>query len=155
MEASPYLFLQFSALASQKPVWASMTNRPSFTGPPWAKPAMRTLPRPARERKRCGGPARAIVNEPGQAGCAGRRAAKATAFTLVGYSRPRPRECGRSPGGRQATIFIAAKFRVLPADADRWPDITGDFTGATRTEPGCLWFDWSRSLALTTPMSTC
>ena len=86
------------------------------------------------------------MNEPGQAGCAGRRAAKATAFTLVGYSRPRPRECGRSPGGRQATIFIAAKFRVLPADADRWPDITGDFTGATRTEPGCLWFDWSRSL---------
>ena len=71
------------------------------------------------------------------------------------YSRRRPRECGRSPGGRQATIFIAAKFRVLPADADRWPDITGDFTGATRTEPGCLWFDWSRSLALTTPMSTC
>ena len=43
-------------------------------------------------------------------------------------------------------IFIAAKFRVLPEHADRWPDIAGDFTRATRGEPGCLWFDWSRSL---------
>jgi hypothetical protein len=95
MKASPYLFLQSSALASQKPVWASMTNRPSFTGPPWAKPAMRTLPRPARERKRCGGPARAIVNEPGQAGCAGRRAATAAAST----PGSRPRRAGAPPLG--------------------------------------------------------
>jgi quinol monooxygenase YgiN len=43
-------------------------------------------------------------------------------------------------------IFITAKFRVLPQHADRWPDIAGDFTRATRGEPGCLWFDWSRSL---------
>ena len=43
-------------------------------------------------------------------------------------------------------IFIAAKFRVRPDDADSWPDITRDFTLATRAEPGCLWFDWSRSL---------
>ncbi|WP_067177133.1 putative quinol monooxygenase [Microtetraspora niveoalba] len=43
-------------------------------------------------------------------------------------------------------IFITAKFRVLPEHADRWPEITGDFTRATREEPGCLWFDWSRSL---------
>jgi quinol monooxygenase YgiN len=43
-------------------------------------------------------------------------------------------------------IFITAKFRVLPQDADRWPEITADFTRATRGEPGCLWFDWSRSL---------
>jgi quinol monooxygenase YgiN len=43
-------------------------------------------------------------------------------------------------------IFITAKFRVRPEDADRWPEITGDFTRATRAEPGCLWFDWSRSL---------
>jgi quinol monooxygenase YgiN len=43
-------------------------------------------------------------------------------------------------------IFITAKFRVLPQDADRWPEITADFTQATRAEPGCLWFDWSRSL---------
>ncbi|NJP97391.1 antibiotic biosynthesis monooxygenase [Nonomuraea sp. FMUSA5-5] len=43
-------------------------------------------------------------------------------------------------------IFITAKFRVLPEHADRWPEITAAFTAATRAEPGCLWFDWSRSL---------
>ncbi|MEN3361367.1 MAG: hypothetical protein V7637_5349 [Mycobacteriales bacterium] len=43
-------------------------------------------------------------------------------------------------------IFIAVKFRVLPEHAGRWPEIAGDFTRATRGEPGCLWFDWSRSL---------
>ena len=43
-------------------------------------------------------------------------------------------------------IFIAVKFRVRPEDAQRWPDIVADFTRATRSEPGCLWFDWSRSL---------
>ncbi|MEV0201857.1 putative quinol monooxygenase [Nonomuraea sp. NPDC050691] len=43
-------------------------------------------------------------------------------------------------------IFITAKFRVLPEHADRWPEITAEFTRATRAEPGCLWFDWSRSL---------
>jgi quinol monooxygenase YgiN len=43
-------------------------------------------------------------------------------------------------------IFITAKFRVRSEDADHWPDIVADFTAATRGEPGCLWFDWSRSL---------
>jgi quinol monooxygenase YgiN len=43
-------------------------------------------------------------------------------------------------------IFITAKFPVRPEHADRWPEIAGDFTKATRAEPGCLWFDWSRSL---------
>lgn len=43
-------------------------------------------------------------------------------------------------------IFITAKFRVRPEDADLWPRIVADFTAATREEPGCLWFDWSRSL---------
>jgi len=43
-------------------------------------------------------------------------------------------------------IFITAKFRVLPEFADRWPEISASFTQATRDEPGCLWFDWSRSL---------
>lgn len=43
-------------------------------------------------------------------------------------------------------IFITAKFRVRPEYADQWPDITADFTEATRREPGCLWFDWSRSV---------
>jgi len=43
-------------------------------------------------------------------------------------------------------IFITAKFQVMPEDADRWPEIAAEFTQATRSEPGCLWFDWSRSL---------
>ncbi|WP_434445198.1 putative quinol monooxygenase [Lentzea sp. E54] len=43
-------------------------------------------------------------------------------------------------------IFITAKFRVLPEHAEAWPDISRSFTEATRAEPGCLWFDWSRSL---------
>jgi quinol monooxygenase YgiN len=43
-------------------------------------------------------------------------------------------------------IFITAKFRVKPAEADDWPAISDEFTAATRAEPGCLWFDWSRSL---------
>jgi quinol monooxygenase YgiN len=43
-------------------------------------------------------------------------------------------------------IFITAKFRVRPEHADNWPEITREFTEATRAEAGCLWFDWSRSL---------
>jgi quinol monooxygenase YgiN len=43
-------------------------------------------------------------------------------------------------------IFITAKFLVKPEHADRWPEIAGDFTRACRAEPGCLWYDWSRSL---------
>jgi quinol monooxygenase YgiN len=44
-------------------------------------------------------------------------------------------------------IFIAAKFRVRPEHVEQWPDIVADFTASTRSEPGCLWFEWSRSLA--------
>jgi quinol monooxygenase YgiN len=44
-------------------------------------------------------------------------------------------------------IFIAARFKVLPEHAEEWPQITRSFTEATRAEPGCLWFDWSRDLA--------
>jgi quinol monooxygenase YgiN len=43
-------------------------------------------------------------------------------------------------------IFITARFRVLPEHADQWPEISREFTEATRAEPGCLWFDWSRSI---------
>ena len=43
-------------------------------------------------------------------------------------------------------IFITAKFRVRPEEADDWPSISKAFTEATRAEPGCLWFEWSRSL---------
>ena len=43
-------------------------------------------------------------------------------------------------------IFITAKFRVKPEHVDLWPQVSQAFTEATRREPGCLWFDWSRSL---------
>lgn len=43
-------------------------------------------------------------------------------------------------------IFITAKFRIRPEHADDWPSIAGDFTASTRGEPGCLWFEWSRSV---------
>ncbi|MGH8959620.1 MAG: putative quinol monooxygenase [Jatrophihabitantaceae bacterium] len=43
-------------------------------------------------------------------------------------------------------IFITAKFRVRPESVERWQEISGAFTQATRSEPGCLWFEWSRSL---------
>jgi quinol monooxygenase YgiN len=43
-------------------------------------------------------------------------------------------------------IFITAKFRVKADDADRWPEIISDFTEATRSEPGCLWFEWARGV---------
>src|SRR5690625_2797729 len=43
-------------------------------------------------------------------------------------------------------MFIAAKFKVKPEYADQWPEHTREFTEATRKEPGCLWFDWSRSV---------
>ncbi|MEU6641920.1 putative quinol monooxygenase [Saccharomonospora sp. NPDC046836] len=44
-------------------------------------------------------------------------------------------------------IFITAKFRVKPEHADQWPEISREFTETTRAEPGCKWFDWSRSIA--------
>jgi quinol monooxygenase YgiN len=43
-------------------------------------------------------------------------------------------------------IFITAKFQIKPEHAESWPELAGPFTTATRAEPGCLWFDWSRSL---------
>lgn len=43
-------------------------------------------------------------------------------------------------------IFITAKFQIKPEHADDWPEISRAFTEATRSEDGCLWFDWSRSV---------
>ncbi|WP_350270176.1 putative quinol monooxygenase [Brevibacterium sp. CBA3109] len=43
-------------------------------------------------------------------------------------------------------IFIVVKFQVKPEKAEEWPQITKEFTEATRAEPGNKWFDWSRSL---------
>ena len=43
-------------------------------------------------------------------------------------------------------FLIVVKFQTKPEYTDRWLDLVGDFTEATRAEPGNLWFDWSRSV---------
>lgn len=43
-------------------------------------------------------------------------------------------------------ILINVKFPVKPEHADRWPEISREFTEATRAEPGNKWFEWSRSV---------
>jgi quinol monooxygenase YgiN len=43
-------------------------------------------------------------------------------------------------------IFICVKWKVKPEHADRWVELTREFTEATRAEPGNLFFDWSRSV---------
>lgn len=43
-------------------------------------------------------------------------------------------------------IFIVVKFTVRPEHADSWLDRVGDFTAATRAEPGNIFFEWSRSV---------
>ena len=43
-------------------------------------------------------------------------------------------------------ILIAVKWKVRPEYADQWPELTAEFTTATRAEPGNRFFDWSRSL---------
>lgn len=43
-------------------------------------------------------------------------------------------------------IFIVVRFQVDEPHREQWPALTKAFTEATRSEPGNLWFDWSRSL---------
>ncbi len=43
-------------------------------------------------------------------------------------------------------IFITVKFKVRPEYAEEWLTLVDPFTQATRSEPGNLWFDWSRSV---------
>ncbi|AVP67212.1 antibiotic biosynthesis monooxygenase [Rhodococcus hoagii] len=43
-------------------------------------------------------------------------------------------------------IFIVVKFKVLPEHQENWLSITKDFTDATRSETGNLWYEWSRSV---------
>ena len=43
-------------------------------------------------------------------------------------------------------ILIVVKWPIKPEYADQWPELSAEFTEATRAEPGCKWFDWSRSL---------
>jgi quinol monooxygenase YgiN len=43
-------------------------------------------------------------------------------------------------------IFIVVKFTIRPERAEEWLDLVGDFTTATRAEPGNIFFEWSRSV---------
>ncbi len=43
-------------------------------------------------------------------------------------------------------IFIVVKWPVKPEYADRWLSLVDDFTRATRSEPGNIFFEWSRSV---------
>ncbi|KIF74170.1 antibiotic biosynthesis monooxygenase [Streptomyces sp. 150FB] len=43
-------------------------------------------------------------------------------------------------------IFIVVKFQVKPGHAEEWPARVAAFTSGTRSEPGNLWFEWSRGL---------
>ena len=43
-------------------------------------------------------------------------------------------------------IFIVVRFPVRPERSEEWLSLVADFTAATRAEPGCLFFDWSRSV---------
>ncbi|MFC9551985.1 putative quinol monooxygenase [Rhodococcus sp. NPDC056960] len=44
-------------------------------------------------------------------------------------------------------IFIVVKFKVLDRHQENWLVTTEEFTDATRSEPGNLWFEWHRSAA--------
>ena len=43
-------------------------------------------------------------------------------------------------------IFNVVKQPVRPKFADDWPALVHDFTAASRAEPGCIFFDWYRSV---------
>ena len=43
-------------------------------------------------------------------------------------------------------ILINVKFPVKPEYADKWPEISREFTEKTLAEPGNKWFEWARSV---------
>ena len=42
-------------------------------------------------------------------------------------------------------IFIVARHAIRPEAAEAFPRLMEGFTAATRAEPGCISFEWSRS----------
>ncbi|MFD5827261.1 putative quinol monooxygenase [Lentzea sp. NPDC060358] len=43
-------------------------------------------------------------------------------------------------------LSIICRFRVKPEWADKWLELTSDFTEATRAERANLWFVWTRNV---------
>ncbi len=42
-------------------------------------------------------------------------------------------------------ILINVKFKPLPEYVETFREKVAEFTDATRSEPGCLWFEWFRN----------
>lgn len=60
--------------------------------------------------------------------------------------RPLLLRAAAAPCTLSPMITITVKWDVKPEYADDFMELTREFTEATRAEPGCLWFDWSRSV---------
>jgi quinol monooxygenase YgiN len=43
-------------------------------------------------------------------------------------------------------VFIVVKWTIRPERSGEFQDLVADFTNAVRSEPGNLFFDWSRSV---------
>jgi quinol monooxygenase YgiN len=43
-------------------------------------------------------------------------------------------------------IFIVVKWPIKPERSGEWLSLVDDFTHATRSEPGNIFFEWSRSV---------
>jgi quinol monooxygenase YgiN len=43
-------------------------------------------------------------------------------------------------------IFIVVRWNIKPERSAEWLDLVRDFTSGTRSEPGNLFFDWSRNV---------
>lgn len=43
-------------------------------------------------------------------------------------------------------ILIVVKFTVRPERSEEWLDLVKEFTQSTRSEPGNVFFEWSRSV---------
>lgn len=48
--------------------------------------------------------------------------------------------------GTPEMILIVVKFPVRPERSEEWISLVSDFTTATRSEPGNIMFEWSRSV---------
>lgn len=42
--------------------------------------------------------------------------------------------------------FITVKFKTKPEYTKQWPELVRDYTQSTRSEPGNIFFEWSRSV---------
>jgi quinol monooxygenase YgiN len=66
------------------------------------------------------------------------RARAAARRGTTGVPRPKAKE--------PAVIFIVVKWTIRPERSGEFLDLVADFTSGTRSEPGNLFFDWSRSV---------